>query len=183
MSREAGSGTYPLATFASATVSTQPSPIRRIAIRSVAGAVLRGLDCAIYSVAALVFFVFGVLFIIAEPQAVAFGLLSLAAGFVSGGLVAARIVVVYRALRLGEAVEAEIVGSAVGLVRLTGTLWGDLINGTAVRGSYRISGEESVVDYYLQERWARSLKPGMKIWVISVNGRPALLAPRVQFDG
>ena len=67
--------------------------------------------------------------------------------------------------------------SAVSRVRLTGTPWGDLINGTAVLGSYKVGGVDSVGDYYLQERWAQSLVPGMKIWVISVDGRPAFLAP------
>jgi hypothetical protein len=140
------------------------------------------MDCAIYSVGAVVFLSVGALFIIAEPQAAVLGLLSLAAGVISGSLVAVRVVSVYRVLRIGEAVEAEIMRSEVGRVRLTGTLWGDLINGTAVRGSYRIPGVESVADYYLQERWARSLRPGMKIWVISLHGRPVLFAPGVQFD-
>ena len=151
-------------------------------MRSVLRAVLGGLDCAIYSAGALAFLIFGVVFIVAEPSVTALGSLSLAAGVGSGSLVALRITSVYRALRMGEAVEAEIMRSDVGLMRLQGTLWGDLINGTAVRGSYRIPGMEPVVDYYLQERWARSLRPGMKIWVISVKGRPVLLAPSVQFD-
>jgi len=143
-------------------------------------ALLRGVDCAIYSVCALLLLVLGGFAIIAEPGGTVLGLVSLAAGVISGSLVAVRAVHVYRALRFGEAVEAEVVRSAVGLVRLRGTPWGDLINGTAVRGSYKIRGLDSVVDYYLQQRWARSLKPGMKIWVINFNGRPALLAPILQ---
>jgi len=182
MTTGAGSRTYPLAGFAAAILSQQPLPRRKLAMRSVLGAVLGGLDCAIYAIGALVFLTFGVLLIVAEPTATVLGLLSLALGIISAGLVAIRVVQVHSALQIGEAVEAEIVRSAVGLVRLTGTPWGDLINGTAVRGSYKVRGLDSVVDYYLQQRWARSLRPGMKIWVISVNGRPVLLAPNVQSD-
>jgi len=172
-----GSRTYPLVEFAAATVSRQPIPIRSIAMWPFLVALLRGLDCAIYSISALVFLALGAFSIIALPGAAVVGVLSLAAGVISGGLVIVRYMHVYRALQIGDAVEAEIVRSAVGLVRLTGTPWGDLINGTAARGSYRIRGMDPIVDYYLQQRWARSLKPGMKIWVISLNGRPALLAP------
>jgi hypothetical protein len=174
--------TYPLAGFAAATVTEQPLPVRSIAVRSLLGALLKGLDCAIYSVCAVVFLALGGFVFIPAPGAAAVGLLSLAAGAISGGLVAVRLAHVHRALRTGEALEAEIVRSAVGPIRLTGTPWGDLINGTAVRGSYNVGGGESV-DYYLQQRWARSFRPGMKIWVISVNGRPVLLAPHVQSDG
>jgi hypothetical protein len=173
----ANSRTYPLAGFVAATVSRQPLPTRSIAMWPFLVALLRGLDCAIYSISAIVFLALGVFSIIAQPGAAVLGVVSLAAGVISGGLVTVRFVHVYRALQIGEAVEAEIVRSAVGLVRLTGTLWGDLINGTAVRGCYKIRGADPVVAYYLQQRWARSLKPGMKIWVISVNGRPAFLAP------
>ena len=178
----AGSRSYPLAGFAAATVSRQPSPVRRIAMRSFLGAVLRGVDCAIYSLSAVLFLTLAALFIVAEPHAAVLGLVSLVAGVVSGSLVAVRLVSVYRALRIGKAAEAEIVRSDVGLMRFRGTLWGDLINGTAVRGSYKIVGKESVADYYLQQRWARSLRPGMRIFVISINDRPELLAPSVQFD-
>jgi hypothetical protein len=140
-------------------------------------ALLRGLDCAIYTGSAILLLALGAFSVIAVPGAAVLGVISLAAGVISGGIVTYRFAHVYRALQIGEAVEAEIVRSAVGLVRLTGTPWGDLINGTAVRGTYKIRGADTVVDYYLQQRWARSLKPGMKIWLISVNGRPALLAP------
>lgn len=177
MNRLPGSATYPLAGFTAAALSKQPFPVRRVAMFSFLVALLRGVDCAIYSVCALLFLVLGAFAIVAEPEGTVLGLVSLAAGVISGSLVAVRAVHVYRALRFGDAVEAEVVRSAVGLVRLRGTPWGDLINGTAVRGSYKIRGLDSVVDYYLQQRWARSLKPGMKIWVINFNGRPALLAP------
>jgi hypothetical protein len=140
-------------------------------------ALLRGLDCAIYSAGALVFLVLGVFNLIVEPTETVLWLVSFGAALISAGLVVFRFVSVRRALRFGEAAEAEIVRSAVGLVRLTGTPWGDLINGTAVRGSYRIRGTGSVADFYLQQRWAKSLKPGMKIWVITLKARPALLAP------
>ena len=173
----ANSRTYPLAEFVAATVSRQPLPIRSIAMWPFLVALLRGLDCAIYSISALLFLALGAFSIIAQPGATVLGLLSLAAGVLSGSLVIVRYVHVRRALRTGAAVEAEIVRSGVGRVRLTGTLWGDLINGTAVRGSYKVGEVDSVGEYYLQERWARSLKPGMKIWVISVDGRPAFLAP------
>ena len=172
----ANSPTYPLAGFVAATVSRQPLPIRSIAMWPFLVALLRGLDCAIYSISALVFLALGA-FSIAQPGTAVMGLLSLAVGVLSGSLVIVRYVHVRRALRTGEAVEAEIVRSAVSRVRLTGTPWGDLINGTAVRGSYKVGGVDSVGDYYLQERWAQSLVPGMKIWVISVDGRPAFLAP------
>jgi hypothetical protein len=182
MNKGTGSRSYPLASFVAATVSRQLSPVRRLAIRSVLSAVLGGVDCAIYSVASVMFLTLGALFLIVESQAAVLGLFSLSAGVVSGILVAVRVVSVYRALQIGDAVEVEITRSDVGLMRLTGTLWGDLINGTAVRGSYQIPGVDAVADYYLQERWARSLRPGMKIWVISVNGRPVLFAPSTQFD-
>jgi len=173
----ANSRTYPLAGFVAATVSRQPLPIRSIAVWPFLVALLSGLDCGIYSISALLFLALGAFSIIAQPGAPVLGLLSFAAGVLSGSLVIVRFVHVRRALRTGAAVEAEIVRSAVGRVRLTGTPWGDLINGTAVRGSYQVGGVDSVRGYYLQERWARSLKPGTRIWVISVDGRPAFLAP------
>ena len=173
----ANSRTYPLAGFAAATVSRQPLPIRSIAMWPFLVALLTGLDCAIYSISALLFLALGAYSVIAQTGAIVLGWLSMAAGVLSGSLVIGRYAHVRRALQRGGAVEAEIVRSAVGRVRLTGTLWGDLINGTAVRGSYKVNGVDSVGDYYLQERWARSLKPGTRIWVISVDGRPAFLAP------
>ena len=177
MSRGDGLRTYPLVGFAAATVSKQPLPIRTIAMSSLLVALLRGLDCAIYGGSATLLLLLGAFSISAVPGAAVLGVLSLSAGVISGGLVIYRFAYVYRALQIGEAVEAEILRSAVGLVRLTGTPSGDLINGTAVRVTYKIRGADSVADYYLQQRWARSLKPGMKVWLISVNGRPALLAP------
>jgi hypothetical protein len=178
MSMDDGPRTYPLVGFAAAAVSRQPLPVREITMPSVFSVLLRGLDCAIYGGAAVVGITFGAWLMIALPMAWAWGLLAIAVALVSGALVAFRTVHVYQALRNGQAFEADIISSSVGPARLTGTPWGDLVNGRAVRGAYRIHGVDAIAEYYLQERWATSLQPGMKIWVITVNGRPALLAPK-----
>src|SRR5438034_10530538 len=104
MNTGTGSRTYPLVEFAAATVSRQPLPIRSIAMWPFLVALLRGLDCAIYSISALLFLALGAFSIIAQPGATVLGLLSLAAGLLSGSLVIVRYVHVRRALRTGAAV-------------------------------------------------------------------------------
>ena len=50
---------YPLPTFVARTLAEQPSPPRRVPFMQMVGAVLTGVDCAIYAVASLVLIVFG----------------------------------------------------------------------------------------------------------------------------
>src|SRR5437762_13369848 len=54
-----GAMAYPLPTFVARTLAEQPSPPRRVPFMQAVGAVLTGVDCAIYGVASLVLIVFG----------------------------------------------------------------------------------------------------------------------------
>jgi hypothetical protein len=158
--------------FVSRTLAEQPSPPRQVPLQSVVRAVVGGLDCAIYVVAALVLIVAGV-------AATAWYLV--AVGIACGLLAVFRIWQVESALQSGDALMAEVVEAEVGRARIYGSPWGEPL-GTrmqpiAARGSYRVINTGEIGSYYMQQSWALALQPGMRIWVLRRNGRDALYAP------
>lgn len=156
---------------------------------AVAGAVLGGIDCVIYLVGGVFLVVMGWRALNVEPAPPGW---FAAALFVVGALaivlVAYRIWDVWRALTTGEARVAEIMRTEAGYARLWGTPWGDLA-GTkfspppAARGAYQLPNTGDTGSYYMQQRWALALHPGDAIWVLRVNGRDVLYAPKSSETG
>ena len=177
---------YPLPTFVARTLAEQPSPPRRVPFMQVVGAVLTGVDCAIYGVASLVLIVFGLsvtshLWPSTSPsfdtQA---GVVIAGLGLLSGLLVAIRIWQVDQTLRFGDAQIGEVVDAQVGPARIYGTPWGEpmgtRLQPMGARGTYRLTTEETR-RYYMQQQWAVALRPGDRVWVLRRNGRDILYAP------
>ena len=181
-----GAMAYPLPTFVARTLAEQPSPPRRVPFMQVVGAVLTGVDCAIYGVASLVLIVFGLsvtshLWPSTSPsfdtQA---GVVIAGLGLLSGLLVAFRIWQVDQTLRFGDAQIGEVVDAQVGPARIYGTPWGEpmgtRLQPMGARGTYRLTTEETR-RYYMQQQWAVALRPGDRVWVLRRNGRDILYAP------
>jgi len=111
-----------------------------------------------------------------------------AVGALAIALVAYRIWSVWRALETGEAQAVEIMRTEAGTARLLGTPWGDLAGGKfsappAARGTYQLPNTVETGSYYMQQRWALALHPGDTIWVVRVNGRDVLYAPKSSGKG
>jgi hypothetical protein len=176
-----------LPTFVSRILAEQPLAPRRVPFLGVAGAVLAGLDCAIYAAGSLILIAFGLsLMSHAVPSStpssdVPTGWVIAALGALSGSLTVFRIWQVDRAMRQGDALMAEVVEAEVGRARFYGTPWGEPMGSglqpVAARGAYRLDSTGEIGCYYLQQRWAAALRPGDRIWVLRSKGRDVLYAP------
>jgi hypothetical protein len=180
---------YRIPTFVAETLASQLSAPRRVSLLGVAGAVLRGIDCVIYLAGGVFLLLMAWRALSFDPPAPAwfapalfmFGVLAIA-------LVAFRIWQVWNALKTGEARVAEIVRTEAGTARMWGTPWGDLAGGKlsappAARGTYQLPDQGETGSYYMQQRWALALNPGDAIWVLRVNGRDVLYAPKSSATG
>jgi hypothetical protein len=171
---------YRLPRFVSETLASQPSPPRNVTLTSVAGAVLAGVDCAIY-------FVVGVFLVAMGWRALSLNVPLIAPALFAGGvalllLVAYRIWAVKRALEAGAAQLAEVTQTEAGTARLWGTPWGDLTGSrysapVAARGTYRLMNTGETGRYYMQQSWALALVPGDTFWILRLEGRDVLYAP------
>jgi hypothetical protein len=174
---------YQIPTLVAETLASQPSAPRRVSLPTVAGAVLRGIDCAIYLVGGVFLVVLGWRALSLNPSGPGwFAPALFIVGALAIALVAYRIWDVSRALKMGEARVAEIIRTEAGTARMWGTPWGDLAGSKfsappAARGAYRLANTGEIGSYYMQQRWALALQPGDTIWVMRVNGRDVLYAP------
>ena len=104
-----------------------------------------------------------------------------AVGIACALLAVFRIWQVASVLRSGDAQVAEIVEAEAGPARIYGTPWGEpmgtRMQPSAARGSYRVISTGETCRYYMQQKWALALQPGMRIWVLRRNGRDVLYAP------
>jgi hypothetical protein len=180
---------YRIPTFVAETLASQPSAPRRVSLPAVAGAVLGGIDCVIYLGGGVFLVLMGWRALTLNPPAPGwFAPTFFILGTLAIALVAYRIWDVWRALKTGEARVAEIMRTEAGTARLLGTPWGDLAGGKfsappAARGTYQLPNKGEIGSYYMQQRWALALHPGDTIWVLKVNGRDVLYAPRSSGTG
>jgi hypothetical protein len=170
---------YRLPHFVAETLSAQPSPPRQVPVMSVVRALLGGIDCLTYVAGGLLGVVLSVATFANTPDQIGLGLALGAIGLLAVLLAIFRTWQVSRALRLGDAYVADVTDATAGRVRWYGSPWGDLARGSAARGSYQLPGTGDARPYYMQQRWALDLKPGDQIWVVRVNGRDVLYAPRL----
>ena len=178
---------YRLPGFIGETLSSQPKPPRRIPIQSIVLAVLDGADCAIYAGGAVVFVAFGLTFMTGSfgvtPAPIWDSSTFVGVGLILVLLVAFRVWQVGGAMRNGQAHIAQVTVAQAGPARLTGTPWGEPLVGRAgpiaARGGYRFTDTGETGHYYMQQTWALTLRQGMRIWVVRVNGRDVLYAPVV----
>jgi hypothetical protein len=180
---------YRIPTLVAETLAFQPSGPRRVSLFAVASAVLRGIDCVIYLGGGAFLIVMGWRALSVDPPAPGwFAPALFIVGALAIVLVAYRIWDVWRALKTGEARVAEIMRTEAGAARLWGTPWGDLAGAKfsappAARGTYQLANTGEIGGYYMQQRWALALHPGDTIWVLRVNGRDALYAPKSSGTG
>jgi len=178
---------YPLPLFVSQTLANQPIAPRQVPIRLVVRAVLSGVDCTIYAIGSLVLIGFGLAVAAhalpsrSSSSDVPGGLVIVGVGVLCALLPSFRVWQVARALREGDAHVADIAEAAVRPARLYGTPWGEPM-GTRTRpiaasGTYRITDTGESHPYYMQQRWATTLQPGARIWVLRRGGRDVLYAP------
>ena len=170
--------------FVAETLASQPSAPRRVSLLAVAGAVLGGIDCIIYLGGGVFLVLMGWRALNVDPPGPGwFAPALFVVGALAIALVSYRIWDVWRALKTGEARVAEIMRTEAGTARLLGTPWGDLTGAKfsappAARGAYQLQNTRETGSYYMQQRWALALHPGDAIWVVRVNGRDALYAPK-----
>jgi hypothetical protein len=180
---------YRIPTFVAETLASQPSAPRQVSLPAVAGAVLGGIDCVIYLGGGVFLVLMGWRAPTLNPPAPDwFAPALFILGVLAIALVAYRIWDVSRALKTGEALVGEIMRTEAGTARLWGTPWGDLAGAKfsappAARGTYQLPNTVETGSYYMQQRWALALHPGDTIWVLKVNGRDVLYAPRSSGTG
>lgn len=171
--------------FVSETLAEQPQSPRHVPLTSVTFAVLAGADCAIYLGSAVVFIAAGLLFMTGglgfTPAPLSVSLIFVGVGFLPLLLALFRVWQVGRAVRDGDAKLAEIVEAEAGPARYRGTPWGEPLfrQGVpvAAKGTYRL-GTGETGSYYMQQSWALPLRQGDRIWVVRLDGRDVLYAPR-----
>ena len=178
---------YPLPHFVSRTLAEQPLAPRQVPIGVVDQAVLRGVDCGIYAVGALVLIGFGLAVAAhALPSGSTASDVPGGLGIVGLGLLCAvlpsfRVWQVARALREGDAHVADVIEAEVGPARIYGTPWGEPMGNRmrpiAATGSYRLTDTSESGRYYMQQWWATTLQTGARIWVLRRGGRDVLFAP------
>jgi hypothetical protein len=182
---------FRLPRFVATTLSAQPSAPRAVKTLSVAVVVAAGLDGVCYTAAGVISTAAGAAILIGVParlgepdnivrpaaESVWVGVVLLVIGLFFLALIGFRIWQVRQALATGAAELAEVTTAEAGLARLRGSLWGDLAWGQAARGSYRMTQSSDTGRYYMQQRWALALQPGMRIWVVRLNGKDILYAP------
>jgi len=154
---------------------------------AVAGAVLGGIDCAIYAGGSLILIAFGLAVAThavpsaSPPSDVPTGLVLVGLGVLCGLPAALRIWWVDSALRSGDANIAEVIEAEVGPARIYGTPWGEpmMRRGLpiAARGTYQMTDNGEIGRYYMQQLWAARLRPGDRIWVLRRAGAGVLYAP------
>ena len=173
---------YPIIDYASDLLRRQPQAPRSVSLRTVARAVLTGVDCGIYAVFGVLSAAFGALLAI-QPGVLVVGLIFLVPGLLLLSVVIWRIWRVYQDLKMGSLITGTVTRAEVGPARWYGTLWGDMMNGTAASGVYRADETGEIGEYYLQQWWATELQQGARLSFIEHHGRPALFVPANQTAG